>query len=408
MLVFCLLAVAQSAPLAAAERAFEEGRLFELAGHVQDLKDRSGKSEFLRGYVLAGQNRSREALVHFKQAARMTTGTWRRRTLENRSTTYARLGMYRAAAESLRELLKPKQFSLSEKERKSSENTLKVFEGLKDVAPMKVRKPSDVSLYVPKSPGFKIPFRSKGASLVLTADTGADFSLVRESLAKKLKLRMIPNPIELGSITGDKSKATFGVADELHFGSASVSNVVFLVMKDKDLYFPQIKFQLDGVIGLPVLLHLGDITFFRNGKVFIRKGADHSGKSNLFLSGFKPFIQGAYQGVQFTCAFDSGANKSMLYLPFYHRFRKEIDERGFPSTSRIAGVAGVRTTPIMAMSDLDLHFAGRKVTWPSIDVLTTVRDEAGKKYFGNIGQDLMLQFRSARFNWARMRLVLED
>lgn len=196
------------------------------------------------------------------------------------------------------------------------------------------------------------------------------------------------------------------MADRLQFGAAEVSNAVFLVMPDEDLYIKRYKCQLDGLIGLPVLLKLEDITFHRNGQGDIHKDELSTGEPNLFLSGLKPFICGKVKGKECTSAFDSGANATMLYVPFFREFRKEADASGFPAKSEMAGVAGVRISSAYTMMDLAIEFAGRKAVFPKVDVLTQLRDEAGRKYFGNVGQDLMLQFELARFNWRTMRLSL--
>lgn len=406
MNALAVLLLVQGSPLHFAKAAYEQGRLFDLARIVNKVGGQQGVGAFLQGYVLAGRNRSESAIPMLRKAVSTTHGIWRRRSLETLGTTYARMGSYRAASASFESVLRAKDFPLTEKERISTENSKKVFESLRHVPPMTARIPSDVRLQVPKSPGFKLPFECGGAKLTLTADTGADFSLVRESLARKMKLRQIKNEVDLGSITGDKTRAWFAVADRLRFGSAEVRNVVFLVMRDENLFIPQLKFQLDGVIGLPVLLKLKDVTFHKDGRVDIRKSTVSTEASNLLLSGFKPFVVGKYQGKEFTFAFDSGANTTMIYLPFFRAFRAEIEARGFPTKSRMAGVAGVRESAAYTLIDLSLEFADRSAAFSKVDVITEVRDDAGRKFFGNVGQDLMLQFESARFNWRSMRLSL--
>jgi hypothetical protein len=61
------------------------------------------------------------------------------------------------------------------------------------------------------------------------------------------------------------TKAAIGVAPFVELGSTIVRNVVFLVFDDQDLTFAD-GFQIQGILGLPVIKALGASQFFAMGE----------------------------------------------------------------------------------------------------------------------------------------------
>jgi hypothetical protein len=383
-------------------QAYREGRYFDLAAELPHIrKDSSAEARFYLGFTLSGLNRREEAITYLEASLKVPS-SWQEEAFNCLISTLARSGRYREASNAVRRFLKVQP----EKDGPDQRNTERIWGALSKVPPIEAAFSGDSHLVAKKAVGLKMPFKAGGKSFVLSADTGADLSLVREGIGKEMGLRMIPAKIQVGSITGDKVEAWLGVADELSFGRATVRNAVFLIMRDKDLTFPQAKFRLDGVLGLPVLEALGETTFFKNGDVRIPERPTTVGPANLFLSGYKPYVLGEYGGERLTFCFDSGANTTMLYRAFYRRFQKEVDSRGFPRVHRVMGVAGMKETPAMMLTDVGIRFDGKVSVWKEVDVLTVIRDKAGEKFFGNIGQDLLDRYDSCTFNWRSMRLSL--
>jgi predicted aspartyl protease len=67
-------------------------------------------------------------------------------------------------------------------------------------------------------------------------DTGANFSTVTETTAKRLNMRIMDTAtIEVGSITSHKVRSKIGVCPEFNLGNIKVENAVFLVFPDEAL-----------------------------------------------------------------------------------------------------------------------------------------------------------------------------
>src|SRR5712692_7400409 len=96
--------------------------------------------------------------------------------------------------------------------------------------------------------------------------------------------RLFRNPVRLGlsirdasvyvkGSTDKKNSLRLAVAPELRFGGARLSNVVFLVLADEALYISPLKYQIRGILGLPVLRALGTVRISAEGVVRIETKA---------------------------------------------------------------------------------------------------------------------------------------
>src|SRR5438270_12536001 len=101
---------------------------------------------------------------------------------------------------------------------------------------------------------MEIPVRNEAGAFSGVFDTRANISTITQTCAKKLGLRLLSVSYNEGSgATGIQFKTGLGVADSLYIGDLLVRNVVFQVMPDSILYIAPVKFQLNMIIGFPVI-----------------------------------------------------------------------------------------------------------------------------------------------------------
>src|SRR5690606_9511800 len=149
-------------------------------------------------------------------------------------------------------------------------------------------------------------------------DTGANFSTVTESTAQKLKIHIMDTTvIDVGSITGTKVKSKIGVCPEFSMGDILVKNAVFLVMPDEALAIPQIPFQINGIIGFPVIEAMKEVQLTRSGEFIVPSERSADREQNMALSFLTPVIR--LDEGNFT--FDSGANSTMLYDNYFKKHK---------------------------------------------------------------------------------------
>lgn len=70
------------------------------------------------------------------------------------------------------------------------------------------------------------------------------------------------------------------------------------------------------------------------------------------------------------------------------------------------GVAGARATDAYMLTDVVMEFAGHKVSWDSVDVLTQKREADSDRLFGNLGRDMFTSYKAMSFDWRTMQMTL--
>ena len=215
---------------------------------------------------------------------------------------------------------------LTSKEADDYKNELKVWLALENVSQQKVviRKSTTLKIEKDKAGPNNLKVSARGDALNLIFDTGANLSTTSQSIASRLKMKIIPGDIEVNSITGKKVSAKIAVCDELTMGNIELYHVVFLVMPDSALSFPQANYQIYGILGFPVIEALNEIQVTQDGDFIVPKERTcFKGNSNMAMKGLTPLIY--IDGEHYT--FDTGVDHTMLYHKFYIENQKEIDKQ---------------------------------------------------------------------------------
>ena len=318
---------------------------------------------------------------------------------------YLKAYRYREAADIYRNLLYQFGDSLEDDQKSDYENSAKICEKLSDVQPQTVYKCGDSRLK-PVDGGY-LPVKINGLELKLGPDTGANFSVIIRSLAQEAGMQILDADIDVHNIAGQVLKADLGIAEELLMGNTHIRNAVFFVFDDKDLYFPETDMQIFGVIGFPVFGALGEMTFYSNGEFFIPMETRQMGFNNLCINELTPVIAGYYKGERFAFTLDTGAGKTILYPPFYLMNKEEIETEGQKTTERVTGFGGSREISAYKMKQIKITFGNEQVEFEDIPVLTDYTLDDSHYFFGNIGRDSFIPYKSMTINFESMFVVFE-
>jgi hypothetical protein len=236
-------------------------------------------------------------------------------------------------------------------------------------------------------------------------DTGANLSTVIESTAREMGFRILDATVSVGSSTGAQTLARVGIAPELRIGEATVRNAVFLVFPDSALAFPQINYQIRGIVGFPVISAFGATTVMRGGGLVLGDtAAVEGGEQNLCLRGLMPIVAVEHDGQRMHLGMDTGAQTTSLYVPF-HAARRELVEAGGPPTAvQTGGAGGMRQVRAYSLAPLTLTVGGREATVPRVSVFIERTVEGSDELFGNLGQDVIGQFESMTLDFRRMQI----
>lgn len=373
--------------------------------------DRSTELLFYRGVVSNKFNRPQESIAqlrsYLREAGESADAGVAKECYELLAANYVKTYQYRRAAEAYRTLLTKFGNRLDAKETADAENSAKLWGALGHVPRQTVTFKGDTRIQAaPVGKSQKFPVEANGRKVSIVVDTGANLSTAAASFAGKLGLRIIDATIEVGSITGNKVKARLGVAPKMKIGNATVRHAVFLVMDDKDLSFPD-GFRIDGLIGFPVVSALREVTFGRGGEVVIPARPRGRGEQNMCLEHLTPVVAATHRGRRLAFTFDTGANTTLLYPPFYRAYEDEIKAKYSPQADRIAGAGGFKELTAYRLPEFALTVSGREARLARVKLLAEPTIDKSRYFYGNIGQDGIGQFERMTINFETMSVVFE-
>jgi hypothetical protein len=322
---------------------------------------------------------------------------------------YVKTYQYRKAADAFKAI--PARFAreLDEEETEGIANGASLWGALADVPRQSVTLKGDSRIQTTKDKArlTNLPVRINNQTVSLVFDTGANISTATESFAKQWNFKIIEASIDVSTITGKSVKARLGIAPPMEIGSVVVRNAVFLIFDDKDLYFPQVDYQINAILGFPVIEAFREFTIAKNGELFIPAKARSRGRQNMCLDELTPLVQATHRGRSLTFSFDTGAQSSSLNRPFYEAFEDEIKAKHTAQTGRIGGAGGSREVEMYRLPSFDINISGRDVRLPNVKVLTETGNKNSHFLHGNLGQDLIRQFERMTINFEAMSLVFE-
>jgi predicted aspartyl protease len=194
------------------------------------------------------------------------------------------LERYGGAAEAWGEMLKraPARYA----DRADDSNTQQLDTALRDV-PAQTIQFEEAAIVEGRRNGlgsWNVPVRVNDEAGEWIFDTGANMSAITESEARRMRLAVRDTTMYVSGSTGKKTPLRLAVANDLRFGRARLGSVVFLVLKDEALYLAPVKYQISGILGLPVIRALGCVTMSNEGWFQIQTGGPtEEGEPNLFF-----------------------------------------------------------------------------------------------------------------------------
>jgi len=240
-------------------------------------------------------------------------------------------------------------------------------------------------------------------------DTGANFSTVSASFAKRLGVKLSAGVAQTQGITGAENPLHVAILPELKLGSATVRNVVLLVLDDSNLNVPLghgKHFQIDAVLGYPVFQALGAITFTSDGWFEAGSAAEPTNSgARLFMHELTPLLECSEANRKLLFSFDTGANESVFSVRYY---------RDFPAAFRalkkkrygMSGAGGAKMMYSYHLPRVALKVGATQALLHDVPVIPAPTDTDLDKVYGNLGRDLVAGSRSFTLDFTNMRFAL--
>jgi hypothetical protein len=326
--------------------------------------------------------------------------------------SYFKLGQYARAAHNDSAVIGAKGVDSSQL--KDVKNELLIRNALKATPPQqRVVADSAAVRWTKDAIGLiELPVIAGGQAVDAIFDTRANISSITKTYAEKLHLRMFDVSYTEGSgITGIEFKVGLGVADSLYIGKLLVKNVVFQVMPDSILYIAPIKFQLNIILGWPLIAGLQEVRFYRDGRLTIPERMGDGGEQNpvamggpdhnLAMDGLDPVLALVTEKDTLSFHFDTGAGTSILYAGYFQKYQTVVRQTAIKKSQSFGGAGGVEKKDVYILPLMRLTLGQKTVTVDSVSVLTD-KIFPGEKFYGNIGRDFMNQFDEITFNFQDM------
>jgi tetratricopeptide (TPR) repeat protein len=326
--------------------------------------------------------------------------------LKIQADNYFKLFRYDKAYFETSELLKTYGSLISRKEAEDLKNNQIVYKSLREIPPQKVVVHESTIPFTKNLLGLRmVPVLLQGGSSEeFIFDSGANISTIIESLAVKNGFKIFNESVSVGTITSQKVKAKIGVAPVLKVGAVGFKNVVFLVLPDSVLNINQLNFQVKGIIGYPVISALGNLNISYSGNYIKIASKQFTGNTdrNLCLDELTPIISLTNGTDSLSFSFDTGANTSMLYLPYYNRYKTTFDSKYNITTCTVTGGGGQQKLPCMIIDSLKLSADGVSGIIKNVRLILEKTNEESTKFYGNIGQDFISTFKEIQIDFINM------
>lgn len=395
------------------ERLYAQKQYFDLRDALRKYQaDQSAHLDFYRGVVSNKFNQPLLSIKYLQQYLKREGGGNNSLSMdcyELLAEDYIHIYEYRKAAETYRLLLGKFERQLKADKVKEIRNDTILFNALSEAPPQSAQIEGVTQLRTSRDKAslINIPIEIGARQMAWVFDTGANLSSITASCAKQMGVKIIDSYFEVGTSTNVKVKARAGIAPVIKIGQVTIRNVALLVFEDKDLFFPQIDYQINGILGLPVITALGELTFTRNGDLIIPEKPHTYDEQNLCLDGLMPLISGTYNGKRLAFKFDSGADSSALSHRFFKEYEHELKAHHTLATTKFAGAGGAMEAKSYRLEKLTLEVSGKKAEFAEIRGLIDPLNESDHYIYGTLGQDLIKQFERMTLNFKSMNVFFD-
>ena len=294
------------------------------------------------------------------------------------SRIYVRTGQYRRFIENLdRWAVSFPNRSEVQKEKSDGEQ----FRGLPDQ-----RNSERRAMTLPHDPGddWSVPITINGKPAKYLLDTGAWLSVMTESEAKRLGLRIRSGSGTLSESSGKGIVVRTAIARVVVIGAMQFQDVSFAVLPGDGE---------GGILGMPIILALGKVNWSNRGTWELAARSESGGGTsrNVVFSANRLLLATSVSGTRVFGALDTGAGDTDLNEHFAMQF-PDVVKSGTKQSRDITGVGGTVSVASVTVPEVVFQIgATPAVLRPAHVTLQRIAALGGSCCIGNIGRDLLAQ-----------------
>lgn len=342
----------------------DKHRFFDLRRELEQPGSNPAETLFYRADIASRFGHETEGIERFRQfLAANPSPDQARAAHEEIAAAFTRLCRYADAVHAWDEALDltPAKHA----DRQGNENSRALMSALSDVPPESVDLVDSGPIQATRNPlgSWNVPVQVNGSAGQWIFDTGANFSTLSESEAKRMRLTIRQTKTYVNGSTGKRNALQLAVASDLQIGAAHVHNVIFLVIADPSLYIPPLHYQIAGILGLPVLRALGRVAISNTGAAVIRPAeAATQTAPNLFFDGADPILDADHNQHHLQMFLDTGANASVLYRDAFDAIGREKGLKLQTKREHVAGAGKVIKRKMEFLPTFEIELTGKPLT----------------------------------------------
>jgi hypothetical protein len=259
-------------------------------------------------------------------------------------------------------------------------------------------------------------------------DPTAPFNLIARSLAKEAGLKVSDESVTIHTLTGRPMLVHVVVIPRFTIGGCiTFHNVTAFVFEDADYFFPQSRFQVEGVLAYPALSALGSLTVSGDDTIEVRPfkpsqvrqesppaaqgGADTDDHpfpgARFFLDGDQMIVALGAAGQERMYVVDASSQQSYLTSRYYEEHASDFTGQKMQLLA-LPGLSSAAPQPAYEAETIPLDIGPNRVDVHYIQVLTQpLGSSALDDVYGVLGLDVLDQLRGYTFDYRTMRFSVK-
>lgn len=281
-----------------------------------------------------------------------------------------------------------------------------IFRSLMDVPKMEIKMPENSNIPIKRDiAGLQnLTVTLQNDSVDFVFDTGAAFSVIIESLAKKYGVKMLDGEVQTGTSNSKKVAGHMGLLD-IKLGTIELKNVAFIVLPDSLLTFANGLYVIKGIIGFPVMYTFTEFTIKDNNYLMVYQTHQETSDRNFAIDGQYIIIRVIAHNDTLPFIFDSGNQTTCLSSAFFNKYKSEITGKCKKEKVETGGAGGIEKTEAYILDSLNISAGNSQYTLDSLRIYPIDLSGYDIKYvYGNFGQNYVCKFSEMRINFATMNI----
>ena len=298
---------------------------------------------------------------------------------------------------------------LTQDEKEDVSDDILTFKSLINAPPQKITKgDTDLRLKIKKDIAglWNVPVKVNDTDFEFVFDTGADFPVLVESVAKELGLNISNEEFNVRTETDKKVKSKIAVVKSLKIGNITLENTVFYIMNDED--FTWGPYKILGIIGAPIIRAFGEIRFTKDNELIVPVSPGNDEIRNFAYDQYTPVIQVLYLNDSLNFIFDSGNMGFTLYPPFLTKYENDITKNYTLTKLKLGGAGGIIETDGYILDKITISSGNSNGELKNVMLLSKSLSDNQKFFHGNLGQAYISQFNTLILNYKNMYIEFQN